>query len=83
MDHLRPSTRNALTIVLWASPYSGQWITTGLSIARAALDQGHRVSVHAAGDGVYSFTTGKGAKGLPNIASAMGDLFARGLAVHL
>ncbi len=83
MDRSSADGRKTLTVVLLAPPYSGQWAVTALRIAQTALDQGHRVNLHATADGVYGFTTGQGIKGLPDLAGAVRDLVARGLAVDL
>jgi sulfur relay (sulfurtransferase) complex TusBCD TusD component (DsrE family) len=72
-----------LTIIFSASPYSGQHAATALRIAEAALLRGHRVNLHAAGDGVHAFTVGQGAKGLPHAEEGFGRLIARGLRVDL
>ena len=72
-----------LTIIFSASPYSGQHAATALRIAEVALIRGHRVNLHAAGDGVHAFTAGQGAKGLPHAEKGFGRLIARGLRVDL
>lgn len=72
-----------LTIVLWASPYSGQHVATAIRLAEAALGRGHRVHLHATGDGVYAFTKGQGARGLPHAEEGFGRLIAQGLRVDL
>lgn len=72
-----------LTLIVWASPYSGQHMATAIRLAEAALDKGHRVHIHATGDGVHAFTRGQGAKGVPNVEEGLRRLLGRGLPVDL
>jgi len=72
-----------LTIIFSASPYSGQHAATAARIAEAALARGHRVNLHAAGDGVHAFTVGQRAKGVPHAEESFNRLIARGLRVDL
>lgn len=72
-----------LTLVVKASPYSGQHMATAIRLAEGALDKGHRVHIHATGDGVHAFRRGQGAEGVPNIEEGMRRLTARGLSVDL
>ena len=72
-----------MTIILWASPYGSAYAFSAARIAKAALQRGHRVHLHATGDGVHVLTTGQGAKGLPNIEAMTRDLIASGLCVDV
>jgi sulfur relay (sulfurtransferase) complex TusBCD TusD component (DsrE family) len=72
-----------LTIILWASPYGSEHAWSAVRIAGAALQRGHRVHLHATGDGVHAFTVGQGAKGLPNIEAMIRELIPKGLSVDL
>ncbi|MEK6569449.1 MAG: DsrE family protein [candidate division NC10 bacterium] len=72
-----------LTIILWASPYGSEHAFSAVRIAEAGLQRGHRVHLHATGDGVHAFTAGQGAKGLPNIEGMVRGLMASGLSVDV
>ena len=87
-----------LTLIVWATPYSGQGMATAIRLAvrapdqtghpfrpkaEATLDKGHRVHIHATGDGVHAFTRGQGAKGVPNVEEGLRRLLDRGLPVDL
>ncbi len=75
--------RKTLTIFLAAAPYAGQHASTAIRLARAAIKAGHRVNIFASADGVYGFTVGHRAKGLPNAETGFGDLIAQGTHVEL
>jgi len=75
--------QKTLTIFLAAAPYSGQSASTAVRLARAALDAGHRVNILASADGVYGFTVGHRAKGLPNAETGSRELIAQGAHVEL
>ena len=72
-----------MTIILWASPYGSEYASSAARIVKAALQRGHRVHLHATGDGIHAFTAGQGAKGLPNIEAMIRDLIASGLSVDV
>ncbi|MBI3075710.1 MAG: DsrE family protein [Deltaproteobacteria bacterium] len=72
-----------LTLIVRVSPYSGQGMATAIHLAEAALDKGHRVHIHAAGDGVYAFRRGQGTKGMPTAEESVRRLLDRGLGVDL
>jgi sulfur relay (sulfurtransferase) complex TusBCD TusD component (DsrE family) len=72
-----------MTIVLWASPYGSEYAFSAMRMAAAALEGGHRVHLHATGDGVHAFTVGQGAKGLPNVEALMRGLMVSGLSVDV
>ncbi len=55
-----------LTIFLTTTPYAYENTHTTLELTRAALDKGHAVNLFASADGVYNFTRGHQAKGIPN-----------------
>jgi len=78
-----PVSHKTLTIFLAATPYSGEQASTAIRLGRAAINAGHRVSIFASADGVYGFTVGHRAKGLPNAETGFGDLIARGAHVEL
>ncbi len=72
-----------LTIFLTTTPYAYENTHTTLELTRAALDKGHAVNLFASADGVYNFTRGHQAKGIPNAAEQFAALIARGLHVEL
>ena len=76
-------TQKTLTIFLAAGPYAGEHASTAMRLARAAIATGHRVNIFASADGVYGFTVGHRAKGLPNAETGFGDLVAQGAHVEL
>ncbi len=75
--------QKTLTIFLKAPPYAGQAASTAMRLARAALDAGHRVNIFASADGVYGFTVGHRAKGVPNAEAGFRDLISGGAHVEL
>jgi sulfur relay (sulfurtransferase) complex TusBCD TusD component (DsrE family) len=72
-----------LTIFLTAAPYAGEHVSTAMRLARAALEAGHRVNLFASADGVYAFTTGHRAKGLPNAEAGFRQLIDQELHAEL
>jgi sulfur relay (sulfurtransferase) complex TusBCD TusD component (DsrE family) len=72
-----------LTIFLTAAPYAGEHASTAMRLARAALEAGHRVNLFASADGVYAFTVGHRAKGLPNAEAGFRQLIDQELHVQL
>ncbi len=72
-----------LGILLFATPYSSENTDTAIKIARAALTQGHKVTIFAYGDSVHSFTKGQRAKGIPNAEVEFQHLIGKGLKVEL
>lgn len=72
-----------LTIFLATSPYSSENTATALKLASAALDKGAEVNLFASGDGVYNFSRGQEASGLPNPERGFQELMQRGLHVEL
>jgi len=75
--------RKALTIFLTAAPYAGESVSTAMRLARAVLEAGHRVNLFAAADGVYAFTTGHRAKGVPHAEAGFRVLLEQGQHVAL
>lgn len=78
-----PSGQKTLTIFLTAAPYAGEAASTAMRLARAALKAGHRVNLFASADGVYGFTVGHRAKGLPNAEAGFRLLMEEGQRVQL
>ncbi len=76
-------SHKTLTIFLTAAPYSGQAASTAMRLARAALDAGHHVNLFASADGVYGFTVGQRAKGIPDAEAGFRLLIERGQHVEL
>lgn len=72
-----------LTIFLSAAPYAGESASTAMRLAKAALDAGHHVNLFASADGVYGFTVGHRAKGLPDAEAGFRLLMERGQHVEL
>lgn len=72
-----------LTIFLTTTPYAYENTHTALRLSRAALDQGYTVNLFASADGVYNFTQGHQAKGVPNAAHEFAALIEQGLYVEL
>ncbi len=70
-------------ILLFSTPYSSENTDTAIKLARAALGQGHRVTVFAYGDSVHSFTKGQKATGIPNAEREFQTLIEKGLKVDL
>lgn len=77
------ATHKTLTIFLAVAPYAGEQASTAMRLARAAINAGHRVNIFASADGVYGFTLGHRAKGLPSAETGFGDLIAQGAHVEL
>lgn len=75
--------QKTLTIFLTAAPYAGEPASTAMRLAGAALDAGHRVNLFAAADGVYAFTTGHRAKGVPHAEAGFRLLLEQGQHVEL
>ena len=82
-NHEHPSGQKTLTIFLTAAPYAGESASTAMRLARAALKAGHRVNLFASADGVYGFTVGHRAKGLPNAEAGFQLLIEEGQHVEL
>ncbi len=76
-------SRKTLTIFLSAAPYAGQAASTAMRLAKAALEAGHEVNLFASADGVYAFTAGHRAKGIPNAEAGFRTLMAQGQHVEL
>ena len=72
-----------LTIFLTAAPYAGEAASTAMRLATAAMEAGHRVNLFASADGVYAFTTGHRAKGVPNAEAGFRLLIEQGQHVEL
>ena len=72
-----------LTIFLATAPYASENTHTALRLIKAALDKGHQANLFASGDGVYNFTLGQKAVGVPNAEAGFGALIRRGLRVDL
>lgn len=72
-----------LTLFLFTSPYLSEHSHTAMKLAEAALAKGYQVNLFASADGVYNFTKGHKAKGLPNAEKKFGALIQQGLRVDL
>jgi sulfur relay (sulfurtransferase) complex TusBCD TusD component (DsrE family) len=72
-----------LTIFLTTTPYAFENTHTALRLARAALDKGYSVNLFASADGVYNFTQGHQAKGVPDAEAEFAALIEGGLHVEL
>lgn len=72
-----------LTIFLATGPYASENTHTALRLIGTALDKEDRVNLFASGDGVYNFTRGQKATGVPNAEEEFGELIRRGLRVDL
>ena len=72
-----------LTLVLKASPYSGQTAATVLKLATAALDAGCRPTIFATADGVYGFVKDQKAAGVFDVGAAAEGYLGRGGGVDL
>jgi len=72
-----------LTLFLTTTPYASENTHTAIQLARAALDKGYAVNLFASADGVYNFTCGHQAKGVPHAEHEFSGLVARGLHVEL
>jgi sulfur relay (sulfurtransferase) complex TusBCD TusD component (DsrE family) len=72
-----------LTIFLTTAPYAFENTHTAIQLARAALDKGYAVNLFASADGVYNFTQGHQAKGVPDAEEEFAALIQRGLHVEL
>lgn len=72
-----------LTILLTTAPYAGERASTAMRLAKAALEAGHRVNLFASADGVYAFTAGHRAKGLPSAEAGFQQLMSYDLHVEL
>ncbi|MBI3733970.1 MAG: DsrE family protein [Chloroflexi bacterium] len=72
-----------LTVFLTTPPYSHENTHSAIQLTRAALDRGWMVNLFASADGVYNFTRGHKAQGLPHAEHEFADLMARGLHVEL
>lgn len=75
--------RKTLTIFLTAAPYAGEFASTAMRLAKAALEAGHQFNLFASADGVYGFTVGHRAKGLPNAEAGFRLLIEQGQHVEL
>ncbi len=72
-----------LTLFLNTPPYSYENTHTALRLAHAALDKGWGVNLFASADGVYNFTRGHKAQGIPHAEKEFAALMERGLHVEL
>jgi sulfur relay (sulfurtransferase) complex TusBCD TusD component (DsrE family) len=72
-----------LTIFLTTSPYAFENTHTAVQLTRAALAQGYTVNLFASADGVYNFTCGHQAKGVPNAEQEFAALIGQGLHAEL
>ena len=72
-----------LMLLLSTTPYSFENTYTALKMAETALDQGHRVTLFASGDGIHNFTVNQNPKGIPNPEEKFGQLIERGMRVDL
>ena len=72
-----------LTFVLSAGPYSGQAAPSVLTLARAALDAGHRATIFATADGVHGFVKEQNVAGVFDVGAAAVAFLSRGGHVHL
>jgi tRNA 2-thiouridine synthesizing protein D len=72
-----------LTIFLTTTPYAFENTHTALRLTRAALDKGYTVNLFASADGVYNFTQGHQAKGVPDAEREFAALIEQGLHVEL
>ena len=72
-----------ITMILGSPPYGGQDVDTVLGIARAALKEGHGVTVVGSGDGTYGFLKGQRASGAPNAEKGFADIIEQGAKVDL
>ncbi len=72
-----------IALFLKSSPYSGGDAATALSLAGAALEAGHKVTLIASGDGIYCFLKEQKAKGVPNAGERFGELMKKGLRAYL
>lgn len=75
--------QRTFTIFLTAAPYAGEAASTAMRLAKAALDAGCRTNLFASADGVYAFTLGHRAKGIPNAEAGFRALVEQGLHVEL
>lgn len=75
--------QRTLTIFLTAAPYAGEFASTAMRLAKAALETGHQVSLFASADGVYAFTIGHRVKGLPDAEAGFRLLIEQGQHVEL
>lgn len=71
------------TLFLTTSPYSCENTQTTVKTAESALNKGHKVTLIASGDGVYSFLRGQKAKGIINAEEKFSELIKKGLKVYL
>ncbi len=72
-----------LTLFLTTSPYGFENTHTAVQLTRAALAKGYAVNLFASADGVYNFTCGHQAKGVPNAEQEFAALIGQGLHVEL
>lgn len=72
-----------ITLFLAASPYSGQTTASALKFGNATLALGHRVSIFATADGVYTFLQGQKPTGVFRVNEAVGEFLSKGGRVHL
>ncbi|MHB1652571.1 MAG: DsrE family protein [Desulfitobacteriaceae bacterium] len=72
-----------LMILLSTTPYSFENTYTAFKLAEAALDQEHRVTLFASGDGIHNFTVNQNPKGILNPEEKFGQLIERGMRVDL
>lgn len=72
-----------LTLFLTTSPYTSENTHMATGLAEAALEKGYNVNLFASEDGVYNFTTGHKATGIPNPETRFKGLLEMGLRVEL
>lgn len=72
-----------LMLLLSTTPYSFENTFTAFRLAETALDQGHRVTLFASGDGIHNFNTNQNPKGILNPEEKFSALIAKGLRVDL
>ncbi len=72
-----------LTVFLNTSPYGFENTHTAVRLIRAALAKGYTANLFASADGVYNFTRGHQAKGVPNAEQEFAALMEQGLHVEL
>ena len=72
-----------LMLLLSTTPYSFENTYTAFKMAEAALDQRHKVTLFASGDGIHNFIAGQNPKGILNPEEKLGQLIERGMRVDL
>lgn len=72
-----------LTLILKASPYSGQTAGTALALGLAALAAGRPTTIFGTADGTYGFVRGQRTAGVFDVGRAAEAFLAGGGAVEL